>query len=76
MSPVETTRSDELCVVCDKDTSGGRGFMTLHPEGRHLALCCPQCRKVYQETPAFYIRRQQTRDVISDVNRALNGHNP
>lgn len=66
--------SDETCAVCGKDTSGGRGFMTLHLEGRHLALCCPQCQKVYQENPALYIRRQRTRDVISDVKRALDGN--
>ena len=74
MNPDEQSRSDELCVVCDKDTSGGRGFMTLHLEGRHIALCCPQCQKVYQENSSLYIRRQRTRDVISDVKRALDGN--
>ncbi len=76
MNPDEQSRSDEICVVCGKDTSSGRGFMTLHVEGRLIALCCPMCQKVYQENPALYTQRQQTRGIISDLERVLDGHNP
>ncbi len=71
MNPDEQSRADELCVVCGKDTSGGRGFTMLHLEGRHLALCCPMCQKVYQENPARFARRQQTGEAIRAIERAL-----
>ena len=71
MKPGEPSRSDQICVVCGKDTSGGRGFMTLHLEGRLIPLCCPMCQKVYQENPALYARRQQTSDVIRKIERRL-----
>ncbi len=71
MNPDEQSRSDEICVVCGKDTSSGRGFMTLHLEGRHLALCCPMCQKVYQENPAQFARRLKTGDAIREIESAL-----
>ena len=43
-----------LCVVCGKDTTGGRGFMNLHVDGRELPICCPMCYKVYDEDPERY----------------------
>ena len=73
MNPDEMSREDEICVVCGKDTSGGRGFMMLHLEGRHLALCCPMCQKVYQEHPARFARRLKTGDAIRGIERTLEG---
>lgn len=76
MNPDEPPRSDEICVVCGKDTAGGRGFMALHLAGRLIALCCPQCQKVYQENPSHHTLRQQTRESISDIEHKLGWHNP
>lgn len=76
MNPDETSCTSEICVVCGKDTSGGRGFMTLHLEGRQIPLCCPMCQKVYGEKPAFYNQRQQTREAIHDIERTLGMHSP
>jgi ribosomal protein L24E len=63
----DSTRSagprDDTCVVCGKDTTGGRGFMTLHVEGRPVPICCPMCYKVYQEDPARYARSQHVREI-------------
>ena len=50
--------------------------MTLHLEGRHIPLCCPQCLKVYEENPAFHIRRLQTRETIREIEHALGCGNP
>lgn len=74
MNPDETPRFDPTCVVCGKDTSGGRGFMTLHLPGRLIALCCPLCRKVYEETPARYAQYQQTQQAIRDIEHKLGAH--
>jgi len=76
MNPDELLRSDEICVVCGKDTSGGRGFLTLHLEGRLIALCCPMCQKVYEANPALYAQRLQNRATIRDIDRASGSHNP
>lgn len=62
--------NEDACVVCGKDTSGGRGFMTLNLEGRHLALCCPMCQKVYQENPARYSQWLKNQEIIRDIERA------
>lgn len=61
---------EDACVVCGKDTASGRGFMTLNLEGRHLALCCPMCQKVYQENPARYTQWLKNQEIIRDIERA------
>lgn len=67
MNASDSTRNADTCVVCGKDTMGGRGFMTLHVEGRPVPLCCPMCYKVYQEDPARYVAGQKIRDVMRDA---------
>lgn len=69
MNVSDSTRSPDTCAVCGKDTTGGRGFMTLHVEGRPVPLCCPMCYKVYQEDPARYVARQRIRDLTRDFDR-------
>ncbi len=76
MNPAEPPRSDETCVVCGKDTSGGRGFLTLHLEGRLIALCCPMCQKVYGENPALYAQRLKNRETIREIDRASGSTDP
>jgi hypothetical protein len=69
LAELDSNRSDSLCVVCGKDTSGGRGFMTLHVGGRPVPICCPMCYKVYEADPARYVTGQRVRD----VERSLGG---
>ncbi len=71
MKPDQPSPSDEICVVCGKDTTGNRGYMVLHLDGHSIPLCCPQCKKVYEENPALYVRRQDTRETIRDIEDKL-----
>jgi ribosomal protein L24E len=71
MNDSDSTRSADTCVVCGKDTTGGRGFMTLHVEGRPLPLCCPMCYKIYQEDPARYVTGQKVREVMRGFGSEL-----
>ena len=64
MNASDSTQSAATCVVCGKDTTHGRGFMTLHVEGRPVPLCCPMCYKVYQEDPARDVAGQRVRDAL------------
>ena len=50
-----------------KDTSGGRGFMNLHIEGRAVPLCCPMCYEVFQEDPSRFIENRHAREIGHDV---------
>ena len=63
--------SEDICAICGKDTSGGRGFMTLHVAGQPVVLCCPQCKKVYDENPDKVIRKLKTGDAIREIERGL-----
>ena len=76
MNPEESPVPVEICVVCGKDTTGGRGFMTLHLEGHLIAPCCPQCQKVYEETPELFAQRLKNRDTIHKIERGLASHDP
>lgn len=76
MNPDETPPSAEICAVCGKDTSGGRGFMTLYVEGRALVLCCPLCKKAYEENPDKFARGMATRAAIRDIERGLGMNSP
>ena len=74
MNDNEPLSSDEICVVCGKDTTGGRGFMTLHADGRNIALCCPMCKKIYEEDPVKFARKQNSRDTTSKIENILGLH--
>ena len=75
MNTKESVPPNEYCAVCGTDTAGGRGLLTLHLDGRHIPLCCPLCQKVYEEHPAFYLRRLQSRETIRDIEYTLGWHN-
>ncbi|MDO8540191.1 MAG: hypothetical protein Q7S40_07070 [Opitutaceae bacterium] len=62
-----TDDSSRPCVVCGKDTTSGRGFMTLHVEGRPVPICCPMCYDVYQKDPARYVSAQRVREIGRDI---------
>lgn len=51
-SPTDPVAGSEVCVVCGKGTSNGRGYMRLYENGRPVELCCPMCLKVYEERVA------------------------
>lgn len=71
MNETDATQSavnrDDTCVVCGKDTTSGRGFMTLHVAGRAVPLCCPMCYKLYQERPDQYVSSQHAREVARNL---------
>jgi hypothetical protein len=67
MNNADSTASSGLCVVCGKDTTGGRGFMNLHVEGREIPICCPMCYKVYEADPARYVAAQKLREVARSL---------
>lgn len=71
MNENDSSGSDALCVVCGKDTSGGRGFMNLHVEGRPVPICCPMCYKVYEANPERYVTGQKIRAVERDLGNTL-----
>lgn len=66
--------SEDICAICGKDTSGGRGFMTLRVADLPVVLCCPMCKKVYEENPDKVLRRLKTGDAIREVERGLGLH--
>lgn len=71
MNENESSGTDALCVVCGKDTTGGRGFMTLHVEGRPVPICCPMCYKVYETDPRRFVAGQKLRVIERDFRSAL-----
>jgi hypothetical protein len=74
MKTNDPVSSDENCAVCGKDTTNGRGFMTLHVEGRLIALCCPLCQRTYQADPSKYLADLKTRNTNRDIERLLETH--
>lgn len=66
-----TAPSEVTCAICGKDTSGGRGFMTLYLNGRALVLCCPLCKKAHEENPGKFAQARKTGDAIREIERGL-----
>jgi hypothetical protein len=45
--------------------------MTLHVAGQPVVLCCPQCKKVYEENPDKVLLRLKTGEAIREIERGL-----
>lgn len=52
---------------CGKDTSGGRGFMTLHVDSRPVPICCPHCYQSYEKDPVRYLSDQKARSIEREL---------
>lgn len=62
MKEITTDRPEwhEVCVVCTKSTSSGRGFAQLNFGEAEIFLCCPGCVAAFDaERERFFARRER-----------------
>ena len=54
------------CIVCGKDTTGGRGFITLHVGEMRIEVCCSLCYQTYEKEPRKYHISREVRSIQRD----------
>jgi len=64
-------RSEDKCVVCEKDVTGVAGTAHVYRDGRRFSLCCPTCLQMFQRAPDRFTSGERPRTVVEELLRDL-----
>jgi hypothetical protein len=62
MNPITVDRPSwrDVCIVCTKSTTGGRGFAAIRVAGAEIFLCCPGCTERFDAERDRYLARRES----------------